>query len=121
MRMTSTDGVAFELVDFEGRGTTRAPLHAMLEGELLGILVRGVFPEVAMAEAVRRLSAGESDIEPQATAYYRGRSFGRLLTSESDLPAYFAGAARTADAVSRLFSGTGAEGFLPRDDVGTFA
>lgn len=53
-------------------------------GGMAGMIIRNVFPADTMEVVVRRVSAAETRIAANPSAYYPGRVFGRVLPAEPD-------------------------------------
>jgi hapalindole-type alkaloid chlorinase len=82
-------------------------VQGILDGQTAGAILRGFYSAAALEPVVAKLATGQCAMRARPSPYFTGRTYGRLLTAETDLGAYYREAERVDQASNELFAPIG--------------
>lgn len=79
----------------------------ILSGHTTGAILRGFYQPNVLAPIVEQLAKEQCSMRSRPSPYFTGRTYGRLLTAETDLNAYYNEAKQVNKALHELFTPIG--------------
>lgn len=79
----------------------------ILSGQTAGVILRGFYPAKALQPIVEQLTKEECSMRSRPSPYFTGKTFGRLLTAETDMSSYYNEAQNVDRALREVFAPIG--------------